>query len=339
MPMNPPSDVSRFDDGPKATQVLPGLTVVLATHNGVRWLPDLLESLARQTLVPVRLSILDDASTDSTWELVRDAAMPAGQTVVGRQQSNVGAVRTFERLLSMVDTEYFALCDQDDVWLPDKLEKSLSLLESSGADLVYTDLRVVHEDLSQLAPSMWRLSNILPVTGRAVVPLILKNSVTGCTVVGRTSMVRKALPFLPGIPMHDWWLGLVAACGNGVVPLREATVLYRQHSGNEVGATRFGYRGLHSRLDRKGVPMGTYLQDRLDARLALIDGLQERGLMSSRAFLAWFYRKAPLMRFLLNPAYLVYTTTHATVLGFRNLAVDWFLTCLPLGSSRKGVTA
>lgn len=316
-----------------------GLTVVLATHNGVRWLPELLDSIARQTLAPARLSILDDASTDSTWELVRDAAMPGGQTVVGRQESNVGAVQTFERLLSMVGTEYFALCDQDDVWLPDKLEKSLSLLESSGADLVYTDLRVVHEDLSQLAPSMWRLSNILPVTGRAVVPLILKNSVTGCTVVGRTSMLRKALPFPPGIPMHDWWLGLVAACGNGVAPLPEATVLYRQYGGNEVGAARFGYRDLRSRLDRGGTMLGTYLQDRLDARLALIDGLQECELMSGQSFLTWFYRRTPLVRFLLNLVYLFYTATHAGVLGFRNLAVDWILTCLPLGTSRKGVTA
>jgi len=67
--------------------------------------------------------------------------------------------------------------------------------------------------------------------------------------------------------------------------------------------------------------------------------LQERGLMSGRCFLVWFYRRTPLVRFLLNPAYLVYTATHAGVLGFRNLAVDWFLTCFPLGSSRKGVTA
>jgi glycosyltransferase involved in cell wall biosynthesis len=315
------------------------VSIVLATHNGVRWLPDLLTSLGRQTLAPARLSILDDASTDGTWELVRDAAMPAGQTVVGRQESNVGAVRTFERLLSMVDTEYFALCDQDDVWLPDKLEKSLSLLESSGADLVYTDLRVVREDLSELAPSMWRLSNIVSVAGRALIPLILKNSITGCTVVGRTSMLKKALPFPPGIPMHDWWLGLVAACGNGVAPLPEVTVLYRQHGGSEVGAARFGYRGLRSRLDRGGTILGTYLQDRLDARLALIDGLQERGLMSRQSFLTWFYRRTPLVRFLLNPAYLVCSVTHAGVLGPRNLAVDWFLTCLPLGSSRKGVTA
>jgi glycosyltransferase involved in cell wall biosynthesis len=315
--------------------VAPSITVLLATHDGARWLPDLLDSLARQTLAPGRLSILDDASTDGTWELVRDAVVPGGQTVAGRQESNVGAVQTFERLLSMVGTEYFALCDQDDVWLSEKLEKSVSLLESSAADLVYTDLRVVDENLRELASSMWHLSNIVPVTGRALIALILKNSVTGCTVVGRTSMLKKALPFPAGIPMHDWWLGLVAASGNGVAPLREATVLYRQHGGNEVGVARFGYVGLRSRLDRKGARLATYLQDRLGARLALVEGLQERGLMSGRAFLAWFYRKAPLERFLLSPLYLAYTVTHAGVLGFRNLAVDWVLTCLPLRSSRS----
>ena len=292
------------------------LTVVLATHNGICWLPGLLDSLGRQTLAPMRLFILDDASTDGTWEHVRDAAIPGGQTVVGRQEANEGAVRTFERLLSMVDTEYFALCDQDDVWLSDKLEKSVALLESSGADLVYTDLRVVDEDLGEVAPSMWRLGNIVPVAGRALVPLILKNSVTGCTVVGRTSMLKKVLPFPAGVPMHDWWLGLVAASGNGAAPLREATVLYRQHGGNEVGAARFGYLGLRSWLDRRGARLGTYLQ--------------ERELMSRHAFLGWFYRRASFVRFLLNPAYLVYTATHAGVLGFRNLAVDWILTCTPV---------
>lgn len=336
--MSPVSDMSRFDGGPKVADVAPGLTVILATHNGVRWLPHLLSSLARQTLAPVRLSILDDASTDGTWDIVRDAAMPGGQTVVGCQEANAGAVRTFERLLSMVSTGYFALCDQDDVWLPDKLEKSVSLLKSSGADLVYTDLEVVDENLGELAPSMWRLSNIVPVAGLALVPLILKNSVTGCTVVGRTSMLKKALPFPAGVPMHDWWLGLVAASGNGVAPLREATVLYRQHGGNEVGAARFGYVGLRSRLDHSDTTLGTYLRDRLDARLALIDGLQERGLMSGRSFLAWYYRRTPIVRFLLGSAYLLYTAMHAGVLGFRNLVVDWVLTCLPLGSpSRKAI--
>lgn len=311
------------------------VTVLLATHNGDRWLPELLDSISTQTLPPDRLNILDDCSTDGTWELVRGAKLLDIEIILNQHSTNQGIVATFGELLSMAGTEYFALCDQDDVWQPDKLEKSVSLLESSGADLVYTDLKVVDKDLHEVAPSMWRLSSIAPVTGRALVPLLLKNSVTGCTAVGRTSMLKKALPFPAGIPMHDRWLGLVAAAGNGVAVLREATVLYRQHGDNEIGAARFGYRGLRSRLDRNGAALGTYLQERLDARLALMGGLQERGLTGRLAFLGWFYSRSPIVRFLLHPVYLAYIATHASVLGFRNITVDWALTCLPLGSSSR----
>jgi glycosyltransferase involved in cell wall biosynthesis len=310
------------------------LSILLATHNGACWLPALLGSLAVQTLTPARIVILDDASTDGTWDLVRDIRLPGVQVFSEHQEANAGVLPTFGRLLSMVETEYFALCDQDDVWLPDKLEKSVRLLQASGADLAYTDLRVVDEDLHELAPSMWRMSGIAPATGHPVIPLIIKNSVTGCTVIGRTAMLKRALPLPPGIPMHDWWLGLVAACGNGVVPLHEATILYRQHQHNEIGAAQFGYRGLQARLDRRGVPLGAYLRDRLASRLALIDSLQERQLVGRRCFLAWFYRRSLLLRFLLNPVYLAYTVTHAGVLGFRNLAVDWLLTCAPIPIGR-----
>jgi len=302
------------------------VTVLVATHNGIRWLPDLLDSIARETLAPARLSILDDASTDSTWKFVRDAVMPRGQTVVGRQESNEGAIRTFERLLSMVDTEYFALCDQDDVWLPDKLEKSVRLLASSEADLVYTDLRVVDKNLRELARSMWRLCNVVPVVGHPVVPLIIKNSVTGCTIVGRTSMLKKALPLSPGILMHDWWLGVVAASCSGVVPFETPTVLYRQHGGNVTGA----YGNLWTRLARSSQRLGVYLDDRLAARRALMAGLKAHDIPGRYVFLSWFYRQPALMRFIINPAYLAYTATHATTLGFRNLVVDWIVTCAPI---------
>jgi len=302
------------------------LTVVLATWNGARWLPELLNSISEQTLLPDRLIILDDASTDETWTLVRSAQLAGVEVIATRHETNRGAIATFGELLAMVDSEYFALCDQDDVWLPDKLEKSVRLLASSEADLVYTDLRVVDKNLRELARSMWRLCNVVPVVGHPVVPLIIKNSVTGCTIVGRTSMLKKALPLPPGIPMHDWWLGVVAASCSGVVPFETPTVLYRQHGGNVTGA----YGNLWTRLARSSQRLGVYLDDRLAARRALMAGLKAHDIPGRYVFLSWFYRQSALMRFIINPAYLAYTATHATTLGFRNLVVDWIVTCAPI---------
>jgi glycosyltransferase involved in cell wall biosynthesis len=306
------------------------LTVVLATWNGARWLPELLDSIASQTLHPTQLIILDDCSTDETWELVRSAALPGVQIIVGRHETNHGVIATFEQLLTMVSTEYFALCDQDDVWLPDKLEISMRQLESSGADLVYTDLRVVDRNLNELAPSMWHLCNVVPVTAHPVVSLIIKNSVTGCTVVGRTSMLKKALPLPPGIPMHDWWLGIMAASCSGIVPLKSSTVLYRQHGSNATGA----YGNLWTRVARSGQRLGVYLDDRLAARCALISGLRTHNVSGRYVFLSWFYRQPALLRFIINPAYLAYTATHASALGIRNLVVDWIVTCAPVPALR-----
>jgi glycosyltransferase involved in cell wall biosynthesis len=307
------------------------LTVVLATWNGAHWLPELLDSISTQTLLPDRLIILDDCSTDGTWEVVRGAKLPGIEIIVNQHSTNRGAIATFGELLSMVDTEYFALCDQDDVWLPDKLEKSVQLLTSSGVDLVYTDLRVVDAKLGELAPSMWHLCNVIPVVGHPVVSLIIKNSVTGCTVVGRTSMLKKALPLPPDIQMHDWWLGVVAASCSGIASLESATVLYRQHGGNAIGA----YGNLWTRLARSNQRLDVYLDDRLASRRALIRGLRTHGVSGQYAFLSWFYRLPALMRFVINPAYITYTATHTAALGFRNLVTDWIITCAPVPALRK----
>lgn len=310
------------------------LTLVLATHNGALWLPELLRSIGVQTLLPAQVLALDDASTDESLSILHGWKPWGVQVTVEAHTSNQGAIRSFEELLSKVRTEYFALCDQDDVWLPDKLEKSVRLLASSQASLVYTDLQVVDADLHDVAPSMWRLSNIVPVEGHRVIPLVLKNCVTGCTVVGRTTLLKSALPFPEGVPMHDWWLATVGACTDGLTPLNDSTVLYRQHGQNQVGVVPFGARGLGSRLARSHVSLPGYLQRRLSVRLALLAGLQARGLMTRRCFLSWYYSLPALTRFVLNPMYLCYTIVRAPELGLRNLLVDWVLTCMPLPRRR-----
>lgn len=236
-------------------------------------------------------------------------------------------------MLGTVATPYFALCDQDDVWQPHKLEETVELLERTGTDLVYTDL-VVDDDLNQVAASMWKYSRIVPVRGKALIPLLLRNAVTGCTVVGRTAFLTRALPFPPGIPMHDWWSAVVAASGRGVEPLLHPTVLYRQHGQNELGASTLSFSSLRRRQSRQGGSLSQYLAGRIQSRLEMVTSLEAAGIGRGLSFLTWFYRRPSSVRFLVAPVYSVYALTHARILGVRALATDLVLTCWPVPAGR-----
>jgi hypothetical protein len=250
-----------------------------------------------------------------------------------------GAVGAFEELLSTVSTPYFALCDQDDVWQPAKVQESVELLERSGADLVYTDLTVVDDALNEVAASMWTYSQIVPVRGRALIPLLLKNAVTGCTIVGRTSLLAKALPFPAGIPMHDWWLAIVAASGGGVEPLPHPTVLYRQHGQNELGVSTLSLSTLRLRQSRQGGSLSQYLNGRIQSRLAMVTALRALGMERELQFLSWFYTRTGAVRFLMAPVYSIYALNHARTLGVRALGVDVVLSCWPVGVTRARLVA
>lgn len=310
------------------------VTVLLATHNGHKWLAPLVQSIQEQTYLNWQLVVLDDASTDGTPELTRDLLEGEKRAVLQVSALHKGAVGTFEELLSTVSTPYFALCDQDDVWQPRKLEESVELLEKTGTDLVYTDLTVVDDDLRQVAASMWKYSRMAPVRGKAFVPLLVRNAVTGCTIVGRTALLTRALPFPAGIPMHDWWLAVVAASGGGVEPLPHATVLYRQHGQNELGASTLSLGTLRRRQSRQGGSLSQYLDGRVQSRLAMVTALRASGIERDPRFLSWFYRRKGAVRFLVAPVYLVYILTHAQVIGIRALGVDLVLSCWPVGVTR-----
>jgi hypothetical protein len=315
------------------------VTILLATYNGCRWLAPLVHSVREQTYLDWRLIVLDDASTDDTPALTRGLLEGEKRAVLLVSTVHRGAVGAFEELLSTVSTPYFALCDQDDVWQPAKVQESVELLERSGADLVYTDLTVVDDALNEVAASMWTYSQIVPVRGRALIPLLLKNAVTGCTIVGRTSLLAKALPFPAGIPMHDWWLAVVAASGGGVEPLPHPTVLYRQHGQNELGASTLSLDTLRRRQSRQGGSLSQYLNGRIQSRLAMVTALRALGMEREPRFLSWFYRRTGAVRFLMAPLYVVYALSHAGILGVRALGVDVVLSCWPVGVTRARLVA
>ena len=134
-------------------------------------------------------------------------------------------------------------CDQDDVWLPDKIERTLFAMHKAeqtyGKEtplLVHTDLYVVDSDLQVTHPSFREMSN-LDYRRTALNSLLVQNTVTGCTTMINRALRDRVTPIPGQCVMHDWWLALAASAFGQIVPLEsERTVLYRQHTANEVGA-------------------------------------------------------------------------------------------------------
>ena len=221
------------------------IEIACATFNGARYLPEFLSSLRRQSHTDWRLWVHDDGSSDGTVQAVREAAdadprIRIGGTPAARQ----GAAGAFATALQQIpaDAQTVAFADQDDVWLPDKLERTVAALRAAerthGAAtpiLVHTDLRVVDESLRPIHESFWAYAGFdpEPVSTRR---LAASNVATGATVLFNRALRERAAPIPPAAAMHDWWCALSAAALGRVVAVRAPTVLYRQHGANAIGA-------------------------------------------------------------------------------------------------------
>lgn len=197
-------------------------TVCMATYNGERHVAVQLASILQSPRVGEVL-VSDDGSTDRTREIVLGFADPRVRLLDGPR---AGVIRNFESLLSAARGEFIFLADQDDVWLPHKVDTMLAALQT--ADLVVSDCVVVDDQLRVQQPSFQALRH----SGPGLLKNLARNSYLGCCMALRRRVLARALPFPRQVPMHDWWLGLVAECGGTVRFLQEPLLQYRRHGGN-----------------------------------------------------------------------------------------------------------
>jgi len=222
------------------------ISILLTTYNGEKHITGLIESLLAQTVGDFKLIVSDDRSTDGTFQIVKEYCAKYPDIVFAEQnaENTGGAQYNFMKMMVGYKDDYLMLCDQDDVWLPEKIEKTLAKmneLESAyGAStplLVHTDLKVVDENLNIISPSYRKMAN-KSYKFNALNNILAMNIPAGCTV-----MYNRALADLvaaePGhMVMHDWWLSLTAAAFGKIAAIEEPTILYRQHSANSLGAKR-----------------------------------------------------------------------------------------------------
>ena len=232
---------------------MPTTDILLATYDGARFLPELIKSLDEQTDQSWRVLVRDDGSTDDTVDILHAWQSRLGDRfkMVKDSKGNLGAAGNFGALLEASDAEYFLPCDQDDFWLPTKIETLLAAIRaeedkhsSDTPIIVHTDLIVVDEDMIVLADSFWQYQR-LRMQGK--VPswklITLQNNVTGCAMIGNRALLEQALPIPSSAIMHDWWLALYASLHGQVVEIREPSAKYRQHASNTLGAQKWSTLG------------------------------------------------------------------------------------------------
>lgn len=228
----------------------PTISVVLCTRNGARFLGEQLDSIEYQSRRADELIVVDDCSTDSTTGIVEAFARKSSIPVrLERNSRPLGIIRNFERALEYATGTYVALCDQDDIWMPSKLEISVSAISATERErgsatpiLVHSDLRLVGARGELISDSFFQFQGMRREHPQPLGELAIENYVTGCASVLNRALLDLALPIPPAALMHDWWLGLVAAAAGEVITLSDTTVSYRQHGRNAIGATRRSWR-------------------------------------------------------------------------------------------------
>jgi glycosyltransferase involved in cell wall biosynthesis len=193
-----------------------------------------LESIRSQTDTSWTCVISDDHSSQERYEPLRALVGDDPRFVLSRSEQRLGFYRNFERALRLAPAaaELIALCDQDDVWHPDKLS---TLRRSLGsATLVYSDQRLVDASGRLLRETMWR--------GRAnnyrnLASMLIANTVTGAAALVRRDIAELALPFpdSPGIEFHDHWLALIALASGELAYVDRPLYDYVQHRGAILG--------------------------------------------------------------------------------------------------------
>lgn len=216
------------------------IAILLATYNGEKFLKEQLESLYAQTCTDWTLFVRDDLSTDSTLKILQQYASERGKMqFIENNGVRLGAMGNFMTLLEEVESDYYMFMDEDDVWLPRKIENEYQVIEgtdSTKPQLVITNIKIVDNMLHTVSESFWHSIRFTPRLFDSFQYQAYMCYVTGCTMMFNHKAKLVSFPIATYAPMHDWWIAVCVYRNNGKVSfLSEPQMLYRKHGGNVTG--------------------------------------------------------------------------------------------------------
>lgn len=235
---------------------LPRLAILLSTYNGGEFLAEQLDSILDQSVKDIVIVVRDDGSNDETKAILARYVKnyPEKFCLLPADNQNLGARESFASLMQYVlrnkqtlglERAYMMFADQDDIWIPQKIEREFECLLASEQfkqsiipSLVHSDLEVIDRHGKCMAASFIAYQGLKLDRGN-LVNLALSNLVTGCTAIINEELANKALPIPSDAIMHDWWLAVTAAAFGAREFIDQPLVRYRQHDANAIGAQQF----------------------------------------------------------------------------------------------------
>lgn len=205
----------------------PLISITLCTYNGTKFLTSQLDSLVGQTYSNLEIIIVDDLSSDSTWEILKDYAAKFSNIHLYRNTTNLGYQKNFEKALQYCKGDFIAISDQDDIWDLDKISK----LHARIGDyiLVYHDSEFIDENGDTLGMKMSDKFNM--IRGGDPMPFLFYNCISGHSMMFKRDLLKDVLPF-PHKGMYDHWISFMACIVGKIEYVDECLVKHRRHMDN-----------------------------------------------------------------------------------------------------------
>ncbi len=216
----------------------PLVSIVLGSYNGALFLSQQLNSLVEQTYPNTEIIVTDDASTDNTCLIVRSYMQRHPNIRLHAHAENAGYIKNFERGMLLAEGKYIALCDQDDIWEPEKVEE---LVKNIGDNrIIYCDSLLIDAQGREMGKKMSEIRNAIDYN--SCLMYVVGAWAPGHAMLFKRELLAECIPF-PSIVTHDFWLGFVGASRGTVKYLDKPLVRYRQHTENAIGGVRISRTG------------------------------------------------------------------------------------------------
>lgn len=231
------------------------VAILLSTYNGQEYLAQQIESIQNQTYKDWKLYIRDDGSTDNTVKIIKEYCKSDSRIFLINSsfRDNLGPLKSFFYLLKKVQASVYFFCDQDDLWLQNKLEVMLNEYSKTNyPQLLYSDLSVVNENLQKIPDNNFEFL-IGKITNQN---RFVDNDIPGCVMMIDRQLRDLAVNYTKNytyISMHDWWLALIAESFGRITFINKKLVLYRQHGNNALGAGLKSQNNIFQKLFSKKV--------------------------------------------------------------------------------------